>query len=152
MILSGPALLVGENVPSIEKRLLLIVGKFLPNRTIPNAEPGVLSRNPDVERQFAADPLCHNELTKLGFARGLYMAAEQTLPRGAEITVPLLIMHGKADQLTSPRGSERFFGEAVSIDKTLKLWPDNRHEIFNDLDQDAVIAFMVEWLLARTTS
>ena len=150
LILSGPALLVGEHEPAWRKRLLLLLGRFFPNLTLPAGEPGLLSRNPEIEQLFAQDPLCNNEKTKLGYVRPLFLAAEETLPRGPELTIPLLVMHGEADNLTSPRGSERFVRDAASADKTLKLWPDDRHEIFNELDGDQVIAFMVDWLNARS--
>jgi alpha-beta hydrolase superfamily lysophospholipase len=150
MILSGPAFLIGEDVPGWKKRALLLLGRVAPNHRLPPSEPGTLSRDPEVERTFAADPLCHNEPTRVGFARELYIAAEATRPRGAEVTIPLLIMHGGADTLTSPHGSEQFFRAASSTDKTLRVWPDNRHEIINDLDKETVIAYMLDWLNERT--
>lgn len=146
LILSGPALLIGEHEPAWKKRLMVLLGRIAPNLRISTSEPGMLSRNPEVERAFSADPLCNNERTRLGFARALYLAAEATRPRAAELSLPLLIMHGDADRLTSPRGSIAFFNAAGSPDKTLKLWPDNRHEIFNDLNSASVITFMLQWL------
>jgi alpha-beta hydrolase superfamily lysophospholipase len=149
LILSGPALLVGADEPAWKKRLLVLVGRVLPNLRISTSKPGYLSRAPEVERAFAADPLCNNERTRLGFARALYLASEATRPRAAELTLPLLVMHGDADRLASVRGSVALFDNASSSDKTLKLWPDNRHEIFNDLDSADVIAFMLDWLDRR---
>lgn len=149
LMLSAPALLVGEGVPGWKKRLLLLLGRIAPNRRLPPSLPGTLSRDPTIDEQFLSDPLCHIEPTRVGFARAIYLAAEATRPRGRELTVPLLLMHGTADTLTSPRGSEEFFRAVASPDKTLKLWPDGRHEIFNDLDKNAVIAFMLDWLDER---
>ena len=146
LILSGPAFLIGGNVPAWKKRVMLLLGRVAPNLRLPPSPPGTLSRDLEIDELFLSDPLCHNEPTRVGFARALYLAAEATRPRGGELTSPLLLMHGAADTLTSPRGSEQFFRAVASRDKTLKLWPDNRHEIFNDLDKDAVIAFMLGWL------
>jgi lysophospholipase len=152
LILSGPALLIGEDMPAWAKRVLLGVSRVAPWVPIPRGKPGVLSRNPEVERAFASDALCHNGRTRLGYVRALYLASEETRPRGGELRVPLLVMHGDADTLTSCRGSREFVERAASIDKTLKLWPESRHEIFNDLDADAVLAYMLDWLAARVTS
>jgi alpha-beta hydrolase superfamily lysophospholipase len=58
-------------------------------------------------------------------------------------------MHGTDDRLTDPRGSERLYAESPATDKTLKLWPDDRHELFNELDANAVIRVMCEWFDAR---
>jgi len=61
-------------------------------------------------------------------------------------------MHGADDTLTSPRGTERFYDHAGSSDKTLKLWPHMKHEIFNEVDGESVIQFMLDWLDARAPS
>jgi acylglycerol lipase len=116
LVLSGPALLIDEEEPGWTKRLLLLLGRIAPNLHISTSQPGLLSRNPEVERDFSADPLCNNERTRLGFARELYLASEAFRPRAAELS-PLLIMHGDADRLTSPRGSVKFFDNASSPDK-----------------------------------
>jgi acylglycerol lipase len=151
LILSGAALRIGDEVPSWQKQLLLILGRFLPNKTLPRAELGVLSRDPEIERIFRSDPLCIIDSTRLGFARELYLAAESARRRLSELEPPLLIMHGEADRLTSPLGSMSCYEGAVSTDKTLKLWPEDCHEIFNELDKSEVIAYMIDWLNARTT-
>jgi len=150
LILSGPALLIGEDVPEWKKQVMLLLGRIAPNQHLPMSPPGTLSRDPEIDELFLNDPLCYNEPTRVGFARALYLAVENTRPRGNELTIPLLLMHGAADTLTSPRGSEEVFHAVASPDKTLKLWPDNRHEIFNDLDKESVIAFMLAWIEART--
>lgn len=149
LVLSGPALIVGEGVPAWQTRLLLVLSRVLPELPVLSAPPGILSRDPEVERRVAEDPLCYHGKTRLGLARALYLAAADTRAHLAELTLSFLVMHGAAVRLTSPRGSELLHQQARSADKTLKLWPDDRHEIFNELDADAVIAFMGDWLDAR---
>ncbi|HYP61520.1 MAG TPA: alpha/beta hydrolase, partial [Thermomicrobiales bacterium] len=82
-------------------------------------------------------------------ARQLYELSEETRSRASEIRVPLLVMHGGADPITDPEGSREFVANAASADKEFVLWPDDLHEIFNELDQDAVISRMIDWLNAR---
>jgi alpha-beta hydrolase superfamily lysophospholipase len=113
------------------------------------ATPGLLSHDPEVERRMQADPLCYHGRIRLGLARELYLAAADSRNNFAEITLPFLVMHGAADQITSPRGSELLYQQARSTDKTLKLWPEDRHEIFNEIDADAVIGVMCDWLDAH---
>jgi alpha-beta hydrolase superfamily lysophospholipase len=149
VMLSGPALRIGDDVPVWQKRALVILGRFFPNRTLPPSEPGILSRDPEVELAFSRDPLCHNGLTKLGFARALVLASEATLPRAPEMMIPMLVMHGAADTLTSPLGSKAWVENATSTDKELKLWPAGRHEIFNDLDKEQAISHLRNWLDTR---
>jgi len=48
------------------------------------------------------------------------VAAEDARARAGELRLPLLAMHGTADTLTDPAGSEAFVAGAGSADKTLK--------------------------------
>lgn len=146
LVLSGAALLVGERVPGWKKRLLTRIARVFPNRPLPIAEATTLSRDPEVQRRVENDPLFHRAPTTLGFAAAVLRAAEETLPRTRELRLPLLIMHGTADQITAPLGSDTCYRLASSTDKTLKRWPDDHHEIFNELDKAAVIAVMLDWL------
>jgi alpha-beta hydrolase superfamily lysophospholipase len=151
LILSGAALIVGESVPIWQTRLLQLLSRVAPDLPMLPSTPGVLSRDPEVERRFAADPLCYRGKVRLGLARELYLAARDARSHFAELSLPLLVMHGADDRLTSPRGSELLYQQARSAEKTLKLWPDDRHEIFNELDAEAVIGFMCDWLDGRST-
>ena len=87
--------------------------------------------------------------TRARNARQLYLLSEETRSRASEIQVPLLVMHGGADPITDPDGSREFVANASSADKELVIWPDDLHEIFNELDQEAVIKRMIDWLNAR---
>jgi alpha-beta hydrolase superfamily lysophospholipase len=149
LVLSGPALIVGESVPTWQTRLLLFLSRLAPELPLLPATQGLLSRDPEVERRMLADPLCYHGRIRLGLARELYLAAEETRNHLAEIALPFLLMHGAADQVTSPHGSDPLYEQSKSTDKAIKLWPNDRHEIFNELDAAAVIATMCDWMDAR---
>jgi len=63
-----------------------------------------------------------------------------------EIKLPVLIMHGTADHLADPRGSELLYERAGSKDKTLKLYDGFYHEIFNEPEHKQVMADVEAWL------
>lgn len=149
LVLSGPAFKIDEGMPGWRRSLLMFLGRVAPGLAAPPTAVGVLARDPEIERQFAADPLNVNTPTRLGFVRALLLAGEDAQRRFAELRLPMLLMHGAEDKLTSPRATEALHDQAPSADKTLKLWPENRHEIFNDYEKDAVIAEMLAWLDAR---
>jgi len=65
------------------------------------------------------------------------------------IQLPLLILHGTADKATKPSGSQRFFDQAGSKDKTLKLYEGHYHDLLNDVGKEQVMADIVAWLRAR---
>ena len=52
----------------------------------------------------------------------------------------MLILHGTADKVTNPKGSQLFFDTAGSADKTLKLYEGHVHDLLNDVDKEHVHA------------
>ena len=149
LVLSAPALQIGGGLPGWQRRVFLLVGRYLGNLPTPPGKPGGLSRDPAIEEAFGQDPLNNRQRTRLRLARQIYLGGEDARARAGEMRLPLLVMHGTADSITDPAGSEAFVARAASADKELRLWPDNRHEIFNDLDKAEVLAYLVGWLEAR---
>jgi alpha-beta hydrolase superfamily lysophospholipase len=62
--------------------------------------------------------------------------------------VPLLLMHGGADGITSPQGSEDF-AERITGDITFKKWDGLYHEIHNEPEKEEVMALIVSWINER---
>jgi lysophospholipase len=149
VVLSGPALKLPMPLTPRKLRILLAVSRLLPFVSMPKGGLDGLSRDPEVRAKSLEDPLCINAPVRLGIARQLYLLSEETRSRASEIRVPLLVMHGGADPITDPEGSREFVANASSTDKEFVLWPDDLHEIFNELDRDAVIKRMIDWLDER---
>ena len=149
LVLSSPALAIGGGMPEWQKRVFLVMGRYLGNLPTPPGKPGGLSRDPAVEEAFGQDPLNNLQRTRLRLVRQIYLAGEDARARAGELRLPLLAMHGTADTITDPAGSEAFVAGASSTDKELRRWPDNRHEIFNDRDKAEALAYLVGWLEVR---
>ena len=82
---------------------------------------------------------------------GAMISAMQSFPeRLPSQQLPVLVMHGSADALTDPRGSELVDRLAGSEDKTLVIYDDLFHEIFNEPEQDVVLDEVVSWLERHT--
>lgn len=58
-------------------------------------------------------------------------------------------MHGTADRLSDPRGSEILYDRVSSRDKMLNLYDDFYHEIFNESRGEQVFADVEAWLVFR---
>jgi len=65
------------------------------------------------------------------------------------LTLPLLIIHGTLDKATVPAGSQFFYDNAGSKDKTLKLYEGHFHDLLNDVGKEQVLADIVSWIDAR---
>ena len=68
----------------------------------------------------------------------------------AILDLPLLILHGTADKVTNPKGSQFFYETAGSSDKTLKLYDGHVHDLLNDLGRETVMADVVNWIGVRS--
>ena len=65
------------------------------------------------------------------------------------MTLPVLILHGTADQATRPSGSQHFYDRVGSRDKTLKLYDGHFHDLLNDLDKEIVMADIKNWIVGH---
>ena len=75
--------------------------------------------------------------------------ADERLERDfAQFTLPVLILHGTADKATG-RGSQYFYDQAGSTDKTLKLYEGHYHDLLSDLGRKTVMADVVGWIDKR---
>lgn len=146
LVLSGAAFIIDDGVPGWQLAMARLVSKVWPTAPVPRDDSDTLSSDPQVRRAFRADPLNCNGKTRVRTAVEMSQAGADALHRAGSFTIPLLIMHGANDTLTSPRGSERFFASANSQDKTLRVWPEMKHEIFNEVDRETVIAYTLNWL------
>lgn len=73
--------------------------------------------------------------------------ADERLRRDfAQVTLPLLVIHGGADKAARPEGSREFFEHAGASDKTLKIYDDGYHDLLNDLGREGVAADINHWL------
>ncbi|MBC6496606.1 alpha/beta fold hydrolase [Microbacterium sp. 4-7] len=112
-----------------------------------------LSRDPAVWTAFDEDPLTTNQpLLKLFGpveAAKLYGRPRKDLGRD----IPLLLLVGRDDPVGGPRSVHKLADEYRTrsglSDITTLVYPDARHEIFNELQQDEVRADILSWLDTR---
>ena len=125
-----------------------VLGSILPTITVSSGlDATTISRDADVVKKYVNDPLVHDK-TSLGLGKSATKAIEFCFAHAREFKPPLLIMHGAADKLTFPSGSEDF-AKLVSEnnkDVTLKLWDGLYHEVHNEPEKDEVFTVMIEWL------
>jgi alpha-beta hydrolase superfamily lysophospholipase len=65
----------------------------------------------------------------------LVRADERVTKEFPQITLPVLILHGTDDKNTKPSGSQHYYDNVGSADKTSKLYEGRFHDLLNDLDK-----------------
>ncbi|XP_010524322.1 PREDICTED: caffeoylshikimate esterase [Tarenaya hassleriana] len=69
-----------------------------------------------------------------------------------EVEVPFLIVHGGDDVVCDPSCVEELHRRAMSVDKTIKIYPGMWHQLIGEAEEDVdkVFADILDWLNTRT--
>jgi alpha-beta hydrolase superfamily lysophospholipase len=104
-----------------------------------------ISRDPAVVKAYQEDPLVHGVASVRWGAEALNTVA-WVRAHASELKIPVLLIHGGADRLNLPSGSQDFYSAVPHADKELRLYPGSYHECHNDLDHAQVAADLENWL------
>lgn len=149
------ALLTRVSGPRAHSKLLnaLSMGaynkQFKPNRT----GADWISRDTAVVDTYCADPLCRFLPTVSMFHDmmvGLQLLAKRENLRRMATDTPVLFFSGDRDPVgASGKGVKKvagWFRKAGVKDITLKLYPEGRHEMLNELNREQVYQDILDWL------
>jgi len=134
-------------------KILIMLGK-LSRKLAPsftqssNLNANHISQDKKVVEKYLNDPLVHDKISsEMGMC--LMDAGEWLLNGGNKKTnVPLLIMHGSGDQVTSHDASEQF-SQKISGDVLFKSWDGLYHEIHNEEQKNEVFDYTWDWMKTK---
>ena len=135
--------------PDIALAILKGVSKVAPHAHVLKLKNEDFSRDPAVVAALNADPLIAGEKQPSETVAELVRADELLKKNFQKITLPLLILHGTADKVTKPHGSQEFYEKTGSSDKTLKLYEGHFHDLLADIGKQQVMADIEAWIDAR---
>ena len=126
--------------------------RFRPVRT----EMDWLSRDEAEVDKYVADPLCGGPFTCglwLDFLGGLFeLGSDHALTR-IPSDLPILITGGGADPVGGEKGMTRLamrYMQTLHQRVKLKIYPDGRHEMLNEVNRDEVMADWLNWIESLT--
>eukprot|EP00249_Psilotum_nudum_P007421 c20549_g1_i1 orf=247-1266(+) len=114
---------------------------------------GKAVKDPAKGKIIASNPRRYTGSPRVGTMRQLSRLCDIFSKRCDEITVPFLVVHGTADYLTAPEGSQILYDRSKSRDKTIKLYDGMYHSLIQgetDENCDRVLFDMREWLEERS--
>ena len=138
--------------PDIALAILKGVSKVAPHAHVLKLKNEDFSRDPAVVAALNADPLIAGEKQPSETVAELVRADELLKKNFQKITLPLLILHGTADKVTKPHGSQEFYEKTGSSDKTLKLYEGHFHDLLADIGKQQVMADIQAWIDAHLGS
>lgn len=145
---SGAALALAERMPRGRLAAARVLRRLAPRLAL---DAGLdlegLSRDPEVVRRYVEDPLVFRRAT-VSLAVELHDAARRTAGGGADVSLPMLLLHGEQDSLCPPEGSRRFHADLKTPGSELRSYPTLRHEIFNEPERERVFEDAFRWLEA----
>ncbi len=149
ILMSAPFMPCEKTNPllAIIKRALAITWPRLSLRRGPSIHQ--VTRDPQIIRAAAGDGQLH-AMASARWGDEVRGALARIGTRCAEFCLPLLILHGEADQIFTPEGARCFHKQVTYPDKTLKIYPGGFHELHNDLIFEQVLVDMAEWMEQHT--
>jgi alpha-beta hydrolase superfamily lysophospholipase len=145
VIATGPSLRLAFTPPAIKVSLGNIMDKIFPTYSqATGLNTQALSHNPEVVEAYKEDPLVHDRVSARLFCC-IIETGEWALENAARFPLPVLLMHGGEDMLTSPDAT-RQFAEKAGEKSTLKIWDGLYHEIHNESKNQEIFAFLVDWM------
>jgi len=68
-----------------------------------------------------------------------------------DVTTPFLLVHGDDDKLCNPIGSELLYRRSKVSDKSLKIFPGAKHQLFLELEstRNQVFSEIENWIERR---
>lgn len=145
LIATGPWIRLAFQAPAVKILAAKLLNKVIPSLTMPtNLATKFLSRDESVVHAYENDPLVHGMLS---------VAAAMSLLEGAgwldrfsgPVTLPVLLMHGGGDMITSPAATKAF-SDRIAGNTMHREWPGLYHEIHNEPEREEVFEFTVQWM------
>jgi acylglycerol lipase len=147
LILSGPA--IGPTVLGSQSLVLRVLSAVAPRLGTVALPPDGVSRDTEVVRAYAEDPLVHHGKVPARTAAEMVLAAQNSPSQAPRITVPTLIQHGSADALVPAQANAPIYEAMGAGDKTVRIYDGLYHEIYNEPEHAEVLGDLVAWLEAR---
>jgi alpha-beta hydrolase superfamily lysophospholipase len=150
VVASAPALLPGGPRRRALEVVASVLSIFMPKlSTRLGIDKTGISTLPDVVADYIADPL-RTEAVSMRWGTEIMKVIPATREGATRFPLPLLVLHGEDDPITSPQGSRAFVAACGHPDHQLILYPGCRHEVHHDVGRAAFERDLIGWLIAHT--
>jgi len=149
LILSGVGVKPGQSLSSALIPLARLMSILTPKVGVMVLDASAICRDQDVVDAYVNDPLVYRGKITCRFGAEMLNTLQELPSEMSQINIPILIMHGTADRLCDPDGSQLLYERVSSVDKTLKFYDGYYHEIFNEPGHQQVLVDVETWLADR---
>jgi acylglycerol lipase len=143
-VITSPWLRLSFEPDKMKLMLARVMKNLLPSLIQPSGLiVSHISHDQKVIDAYISDPLNHDRIS-VGLFQSAITAGEYSLKNAGDLNIPVLLMHGSDDLLTSPKGSTEFASKTKMAE--LKIWEGGYHELHNETFKDDVFSFIAKWL------
>jgi len=144
LIITSPFLRIAFEPPQWKMTFAKIIDKIMPSLTLPSdLDVTAISRDKDELAAYQLDPLVHDRVST-GYSLEIMKNGEWAIEHANELKLPMLLLHGTKDRLTSYVASEEFAKKSKQVQ--LMLFENAYHELHHDLDKDKVLEEIINWI------
>ena len=150
-VISGIPLRVEASLPRILVRLAGLFSALVPRAGIRKLPSGTISRDSLVVNDYVNDPLVYTGRIPARMGYEVITTVRRVKKRLRLIQAPMLILHGGADRLADPAGSQELYDAATSSSRELYILPECYHEVYNEFCRDEVLDVVIRWMETKTS-
>lgn len=145
IVATGPWIRLPNPPPSLLIAFARLMNRVWPGFAQSNGlDQNAISSDPAEVQKYVSDPLVHSRISAR-LAVNMFDAAYRLDHYTSLFPIPLLLMHGEADQITDPKGTVAF-ANRVDGDLEIELWPGMYHEIHNEPGKQMVFERVIQWM------
>lgn len=145
VIVTSPWLRLTVEPSALVRWMASLLNKFWPTFSLSSAlDIRALSHDLSIVEAYKHDSLVHDQISVRMFTT-VDQAGRWAVENAAQFQLPLLLMHGGGDRITSSDTTSKFAAQ-IKKDCTLKIWPQLFHELHNEPEQSEIIADTINWL------
>ncbi len=148
-LLSGPAIQSPQQPPAFQVAVIKLIASLFPKLGVLTLDASGISRDPVVVEDYMQDPLVNKGKLSARLLVEMFKAMEECKANADKITLPIRVMHGGRDDMTSPEGSELLYKRVGSKDKELRIYKGLMHEILNEPEGLEITQEIIAWMHSR---
>jgi len=145
-VVSAPSIKIQDTISPMTITMGKLLSKITPKAGLLALDAKAVSKDPAVVEAYVTDPLVYTGKLTARLAAEMLRAMQRVTDEVGTISLPMIIVQGKADRLVDPSGAQMLYDKSSSTDKTLKMYDGLYHEVFNEPEREQVLADVEEWL------
>ena len=145
LVATSPWFSLTQEPPAWQLSAVKFLHKFIPGLVITsNIKTKDITHNQDIVKAYSDDKMVHSKIN-LELFLSAYHNGKWNIEHAQDMPVPFLLVHGAADKITNPKGSEAFY-KRNSEKTSLKIWEGMFHELHNEPIREEHAKYIIDYL------